>query len=61
MRLYGWSMSRGRGNMTALGVGDDGAEAKVAGIVKVEPRGRLVIATDSKGEEHELVVGGQTN
>lgn len=61
MRLFGWSMSRGRGSMTAIGVNDDGAEAKVAGIVKVEPRGRTVIATDSKGGEHELVVGGQTN
>jgi hypothetical protein len=23
--------------------------------------GRAVVATDSKGEEHELVVGGQSN
>jgi hypothetical protein len=61
MRLYGWNVTRGRRGVVAAGVDHDGAPAEISGIARLEPRGRAVVATDSKGEEHELVVGGQSN
>jgi hypothetical protein len=61
MRLFGWTVKRaGRGSLAAIGVDADGAEAKVS-VVSIAPRGRSVFVIDSKGEEHELVLGGQTN
>jgi hypothetical protein len=61
MRLYGWRVKRAGTGITASGVDADGAAAKISGIKAIEPRGRTVFAVDGKGEEHELVVGGQTN
>lgn len=61
MRLFGWSVKAMKTGFTANGVDHDGATAKITGIVSLEPRGRQVFATDKKGEEHELVLGGQSN
>ena len=61
MRLHGWKLKSGRGGMIAAGVDGDGAAAQVGGITSIEPRGRSIIAIDRKGEEHELVVGGQSS
>ena len=55
--LKAWTARRAGATITVTGKNPtDGAEAKITGIVTIEPRrGGLVIATDKHGTETELV------
>lgn len=55
MHLFDWKAKRAGGRITVYGK-ENGVDAKIVGVDKIEPRGGKIVATDKAGEEHTLVV-----
>jgi len=57
MHISNWSVCRSGAGLTVRGTADiDGSKVKLSNIVKLETRGRLVVAIERDGEEHILRV-----